>query len=71
MATSARPCVSIFFFEIVRWDRPDSKRYSMEIGLKPQFSGLWRQAVVDAVIDQGPGLPPLKVKAAVLKKGEG
>ncbi|KAG6873168.1 hypothetical protein C0995_002017 [Termitomyces sp. Mi166 len=36
---------------------------AQEIGLKPQFSGLWRQAVVDTVIDQGPGLPPLEVKA--------
>jgi len=31
--------------------------------LKPQFDGLWREATVDAVIDQGPGLPTLAVKA--------
>ncbi|KAG6915284.1 hypothetical protein DXG01_012306 [Tephrocybe rancida] len=31
--------------------------------LKPQYAGLWRKAVVDAVLDQGPGLPPLEVKA--------
>ncbi|PPQ95917.1 hypothetical protein CVT26_016140 [Gymnopilus dilepis] len=31
--------------------------------LQPQFEGVSRQAAVDAVIDQGPGLPPLQVKA--------
>ncbi|KAG6916804.1 hypothetical protein DXG01_005269 [Tephrocybe rancida] len=31
--------------------------------LKPQFPGLWREATVDASIAQGPGLPPLEVKA--------
>jgi hypothetical protein len=31
--------------------------------LQPQFEGLWREATVDAVIDQGPGLPPMEVKA--------
>ncbi|KAF8878553.1 hypothetical protein BD779DRAFT_1474745 [Infundibulicybe gibba] len=32
-------------------------------GLNPQFTGLWRDAVVDADIPQGGGLPPLSVKA--------
>jgi len=31
--------------------------------LKPQFSGLWREAVVDATIPQGPGLPAIDIKA--------
>jgi len=31
--------------------------------LNPQFPGLWRKAAVDATIDQGPGLPPVKVQA--------
>jgi len=31
--------------------------------LNPQFPGLWRQATVDTTIDQGPGLPPVQVKA--------
>ncbi|KAG5636744.1 hypothetical protein H0H81_007002 [Sphagnurus paluster] len=31
--------------------------------LKPQFAGLWREAVVDASIPQGPGLPNIEVKA--------
>ncbi|KAF5370929.1 hypothetical protein D9615_009815 [Tricholomella constricta] len=31
--------------------------------LKPQFPGLWREAVVDAQISQGPGLPPIEIKA--------
>ncbi|KAF5372318.1 hypothetical protein D9615_009241 [Tricholomella constricta] len=31
--------------------------------LRPQYSGLWRQAAVDAEIPQGPGFPPLEVKA--------
>ena len=29
--------------------------------LKPQFPGLWREALVDAVIPQGPGLPPVEI----------
>ena len=33
------------------------------LGLKPQFDCLWREATVGAVIDQGPGLPTLEVKA--------
>ena len=35
----------------------------LSIGLNPQFTGLWRDAAVDAVIPQGDGLPPLKVEA--------
>ncbi|KAG6817061.1 hypothetical protein H0H87_000239 [Tephrocybe sp. NHM501043] len=31
--------------------------------LKPQYPGLWRQAAVDMLISQGPGLPPIDVKA--------
>ncbi|KAF8066489.1 heme peroxidase [Lyophyllum atratum] len=31
--------------------------------LKPQFPGLWREAAVDAHIEQGPGLPPMEIKA--------
>ncbi|KNZ76883.1 Psi-producing oxygenase C [Termitomyces sp. J132] len=31
--------------------------------LQPQYSGLWRRAVQDAIIDQGPGYPPVDVKA--------
>ncbi|RDB16365.1 Psi-producing oxygenase A [Hypsizygus marmoreus] len=31
--------------------------------LRPQFSGLWRQAASDTEIPQGPGLPPIQVKA--------
>ncbi|KJA20426.1 hypothetical protein HYPSUDRAFT_166972 [Hypholoma sublateritium FD-334 SS-4] len=31
--------------------------------LSPQFPGLWRQAVVDATISQGPTLPPVSIKA--------
>jgi len=31
--------------------------------LNPQFTGLWRDAAVDATIPQGDGLPPLKVEA--------
>jgi len=31
--------------------------------LNPQFTGLWREAAVDASIPQGDGLPPLKVQA--------
>ncbi|KAG6890061.1 hypothetical protein C0992_003159 [Termitomyces sp. T32_za158] len=31
--------------------------------LQPQYSGLWRGAAEDAIIDQGPGYPPLEVKA--------
>ncbi|KAF5372301.1 hypothetical protein D9615_009236 [Tricholomella constricta] len=30
--------------------------------LKPQFPGLWREALVDAQIPQGPGLPPVEIK---------
>lgn len=33
------------------------------VGLNPQFTGLWRDAVVDAEIPQGPGIPPLHVKS--------
>ena len=32
-------------------------------GLQPQYSGLWRRAVQDSVIDQDPGYPPVEVKA--------
>jgi hypothetical protein len=32
-------------------------------GLNPQFTGLWREAVVDAHIPQGNGLPPIHVNA--------
>ncbi|KAG6809913.1 hypothetical protein H0H92_014111 [Tricholoma furcatifolium] len=31
--------------------------------LRPQYTGLWRKAEVDAVIDQGPALPPMEIKA--------
>jgi len=31
--------------------------------LRPQFTGIWRDAAVDAEIPQGSGRPPLKVKA--------
>ncbi|KAF8957351.1 heme peroxidase [Flammula alnicola] len=31
--------------------------------LRPQFPGLWRKAAVDATISQGPGLPPVAIKA--------
>ncbi|KAG6877820.1 hypothetical protein C0993_003604 [Termitomyces sp. T159_Od127] len=31
--------------------------------LQPQYSGLWRGAVEDGIIDQGPGHPPMEVKA--------
>ncbi|KAG6852246.1 hypothetical protein C0991_001607, partial [Blastosporella zonata] len=37
--------------------------------LRPQYSGLWREALVDAVVDQGPGLPPLEVKAGDWLRG--
>ncbi|KDR77934.1 hypothetical protein GALMADRAFT_244901 [Galerina marginata CBS 339.88] len=30
--------------------------------LRPQFEGLWREATVDATVDQGPGLPAMQVK---------
>ncbi|KAG5638617.1 hypothetical protein H0H81_011507 [Sphagnurus paluster] len=54
--------------ELVQKSDPDStellRGYVREaLRLKPQFSGLWRQAAVDAEIPQGPGLPPLQVKA--------
>jgi len=32
------------------------------LGLKPQVTGLWREAVVDCVVEQGHELPPLDVK---------
>ncbi|KAG6861378.1 hypothetical protein C0995_000784 [Termitomyces sp. Mi166 len=32
-------------------------------GLQPQYSGVWRGVVKDAVIDQGPGYPSVEVKA--------
>lgn len=32
------------------------------LGLRPQYPGLWRESIVNTVIDQGPGLPPLEVK---------
>ncbi|KAJ7340010.1 heme peroxidase, partial [Mycena albidolilacea] len=31
--------------------------------LNPQYGGLWRDVVEDAVIPQGPGMPPVKVQA--------
>ncbi|KAG6865223.1 hypothetical protein C0991_004346 [Blastosporella zonata] len=31
--------------------------------LKPQYNGLWRKAVVDAVVAQGPNLPPVDIKS--------
>ncbi|PPQ84052.1 hypothetical protein CVT26_013955, partial [Gymnopilus dilepis] len=31
--------------------------------LQPQFEGLWRTSVVDSIVDQGPSLPLLQVKA--------
>ncbi|KAF9477868.1 heme peroxidase [Pholiota conissans] len=31
--------------------------------LRPQFPGLWRKATADAQIPQGPGLPPVYIKA--------
>ncbi|KAF8901487.1 heme peroxidase [Gymnopilus junonius] len=34
--------------------------------LRPQYEGLWRQATVDAAINQGQGLPPVKLKAGDL-----
>jgi len=37
--------------------------------LRPQFSGLWRQAAVDTTVPQGPGLPPLQVKAGEWIRG--
>uniref|UniRef100_A0A8H8CDX0 Heme peroxidase n=1 Tax=Psilocybe cubensis TaxID=181762 RepID=A0A8H8CDX0_PSICU len=37
--------------------------------LQPQFEGLWREATVDTVINQGPGLPPLEVKAGDRLRG--
>ena len=33
------------------------------LGLNPQFTGLWRDAVVDASIPRGDDRPPLKVLA--------
>lgn len=33
------------------------------LGLNPQYGGLWRDVVEDAVIPQGPGMPPVKVQA--------
>ena len=33
------------------------------LGLSPQFPGLFREALVDADIPQGPGLPSIHVKA--------
>jgi linoleate 10R-lipoxygenase len=38
-------------------------------GLRPQFTGLWREARVDADVPQGPGLPNLKVKAGDRLRG--
>ena len=32
------------------------------LGLKPQVTGLWREAAVDCAVEQGHGLPPLEVK---------
>ena len=57
---SAKPCVSDvetlpFSTDWLIAPRP-------QLGLKPQFPGLWREAVVDATIPQGPGLPPLEIK---------
>jgi len=37
--------------------------------LRPQFEGLWREATVDALINQGPGLPPLEIKAGDRLRG--
>jgi linoleate 10R-lipoxygenase len=31
-------------------------------GLRPQFPGLWREAVVDVTVSQGAGLPPVEIK---------
>ncbi|TFK61199.1 heme peroxidase [Pluteus cervinus] len=31
--------------------------------LNPQYTGLWRDAAVDATIQQGSGLPPIEIKA--------
>jgi len=30
--------------------------------LRPQFTGLWREAVVDTTVPQGPGLPAMEIK---------
>ena len=40
-----------------------ANNYAFYLGLNPQFTGLWRDAEVDASIPQGDGLPPLEVKA--------
>ncbi|PPQ85481.1 hypothetical protein CVT25_006638 [Psilocybe cyanescens] len=37
--------------------------------LQPQFEGLWREATVDTIVNQGPGLPPLEVKAGDRLRG--
>ncbi|KAG5644792.1 hypothetical protein DXG03_007613 [Asterophora parasitica] len=54
--------------ELVNQEGPQSaallRGYVCEaMRLKPQFPGLWREAVVDAVISQGPGLPPVSISA--------
>ncbi|KAG6815996.1 hypothetical protein H0H87_009602, partial [Tephrocybe sp. NHM501043] len=54
--------------ELVHSKGPDSdtllRGYVSEaMRLKPQYNGLWRKAVVDAVVHQGPGLPPADIKA--------
>ncbi|KAG6916402.1 hypothetical protein DXG01_006982 [Tephrocybe rancida] len=54
--------------ELVNNTGPDSdtllRGYVSEaMRLKPQYNGLWRKAVVDAIVYQGPGLPPVDIKA--------
>ncbi|KAG6916400.1 hypothetical protein DXG01_006979 [Tephrocybe rancida] len=54
--------------ELVNGKGPDNdtllRGYVSEaMRLKPQYNGLWRKAVVDAVVYQGPGLPPMDIKA--------
>lgn len=31
-------------------------------GLRPQYPGLWREALVDATVSQGPDLPDMEIK---------
>ncbi|KDR73404.1 hypothetical protein GALMADRAFT_142500 [Galerina marginata CBS 339.88] len=60
--------------ELVKYNDADSNALllgyvSEAMRLKPQFEGLWREATVDAVINQGSGLPPLEVKAGDRLRG--
>jgi hypothetical protein len=48
----------IVYSDIFRDDADASQK-----GLNPQFTTILREAAVDAVIPQGPGLPPMQVKA--------